>query len=83
MNIEKDLNNLLNKAINCNELQGLALKHSKEQAQEFARKAEMWKRNCKESEAKVRELEETIKCLSGGEDLTRLKEYVEAIKRSA
>ena len=65
MNIEKDLNNLLNKAIDCNELQGLALKHSKEQAQEFARKAQMWERNCKESQSKVKELEETIKCLSG------------------
>ena len=49
----------------------------------YKNQTEIYQRSLSDAKKKIKELEDTIKCLSGGEDLTRLREYVETFKRHA
>ena len=49
----------------------------------YKNQTEIYQRSLSDAQKKIKELEDTIKCLSGGEDLTRLREYVETFKRHA
>ena len=59
------------------------LRMFKAKALGYKNQAELYQRSLSDAQKKIKELEDTIKCLSGGEDLTRLREYVETFKRHA
>lgn len=78
----KDLNRTQTSLLNMNK-ELLELRMFKAKALGYKSKAELYQRSLSDAQKKIKELEDTIKCLSGGEDLTRLREYVETFKRHA
>lgn len=78
----KDLNRTQTALLN-QEKELKELRMFKAKALGYKNQTELYQRSFLDAQKKIKELQDTIKCLSGGEDLTRLRKYVETFEKHA